>query len=260
MHENLVTVERDGAIAWVRLNRPDAGNAVNQALAERLRSVVNELDADESCRVLMLASTGKLFCAGGDVAAISGADDQAEYLATLAETIHDALLTLSASRLIMVSVVNGAAAGAGLGLVLNSDLVLAGPKAVFLSAYAGVGLSPDCGVSRLLPEVIGPRRATEMTLAGRTLTPDEARDWGLINEVFDDADALNARASELAASLAESADGVLGMTKRLLKSSFSDYKTHLDDEVTGLRNMVVRPETQQRLAAFVARSKQKSAS
>lgn len=251
-------MRRNGAVAWLTLSRPEAGNAFNQELADTFSRIIDDLAADPECRVLMLAGSGKLFCAGGDVAGIHGADDPAGYLKHLAETIHRSLVKLETSRIAVVSVVNGAAAGAGLGLVVNSDLVLAGPRAVFLSAYAGVGLNPDCGVSRKLPEVVGQRRALEMTLSGRTLDPATALDWGLVNEVYDDDEELARRAEQLALQLSTGAGDVIGLTKQLVRSRSTGYGQHLDDEVAGLMDMIAQPETIARMAAFLARGTTKA--
>ena len=100
-------------------------------------------------------------------------------------------------------------AGAGLALVLNADVVVAARSTRFLAAYAAVGLTPDCGVSHLLPRAVGVTRALDLALIGRSLAADGARDWGFVSEVVPD-DTAHERALELAVSLAQRPAWALG--------------------------------------------------
>src|SRR5215204_5744212 len=191
----------DGRTVWLTLNRPGVGNAIDQGLAEALRDAVRRIRAAPEPRIVVLQAAGNLFCAGGDVAAITGAADPLEYITTLATTVHGAIEDLRASDAVVIAAVHGPAAGGGLGLVLNADFVIASTDARFLSAYASVGLSPDCGVSYMLPAIVGPRRAMELTLTGRVLDAYEAREWGIVTEVTG-ADDFDARVQDLAHTLA----------------------------------------------------------
>ncbi|MDN3480355.1 enoyl-CoA hydratase/isomerase family protein [Arthrobacter sp. APC 3897] len=249
-----LTLEYDGALARLTLNRPDQANALGLVLAEELCAALAEAETRADCHVLLLQGSGRFFCAGGDVAAMAAAADQSGFLKELAGKLHEAVMALVKSRLISIAVVNGPAAGAGLGLVLNSDFILASPRARFLSAYAGVGLTPDCGVSYLLPELAGPRRAAEMCLTGRVANHAEALEWGLINEVAA-AEDLAGRAEELGRQLAAGAVAVLGPTKRLLRArSLAGYEAHLQEEAETIASMADSADTRERLAVFAARS------
>jgi 2-(1,2-epoxy-1,2-dihydrophenyl)acetyl-CoA isomerase len=245
----------DGGVAWIMLGRPAAANALSIALAEEFCAAVALAENDPEVCVVVLHGAGKFFCAGGDVAGMAEAEDPAEFLRILAGKMSEGLLALAQSRLVTIAAVQGPAAGAGLALVLNSDLVLASPKASFQSAYAGVGLTPDCGVSYLLPQVVGPRRAAEICLSGRVVTAAEGFQWGLVNEVVDES-ALQFRAEELAFRLTGSATQTLGPTKRLLTAAaIAGYGRHLDDEVATISAMVSHENTRRRIASFAARSK-----
>ncbi|WP_125617076.1 enoyl-CoA hydratase/isomerase family protein [Specibacter cremeus] len=248
-----ITVERDGALLWLTLNRPNEANALSIPLADEFCAAIDQAEADAGCHVLVLQGAGKFFCAGGDVAGMAGSADPADFLRTLAGTMHAGLLSLARSRLVTIAAVHGPAAGAGLGLVLNADFVLATPKASFLSAYAGIGLTPDCGVSYLLPQIVGPRRAAEIGLGGRVATAQEALDWGLVTELVEEADLRN-RARQLGERLAGGATQALGPTKRLLTSArLSAYAEHLADEVETISRLVSLPDSKERVAAFVER-------
>lgn len=248
-------VERAGPVMWLTLNRPDEANAISMALAEEFCAAVEQAEGDPDCHVLVLSGAGKFFCAGGDVAMMAGAPDPGEFLGRLAGTMHEGLLRLAGSRLVTIAVVDGYAAGAGLGLVLNSDIVLATPRAGFLTAYGAVGLTPDCGVSYLLPQVVGPRRAAHMALLGRAASAAEGLEWGIVTELVAEGD-LAGRARELAEHLGRGPTQVLGPAKRLLAGSRArEYASHLADERATIATLVAHPDSQKRIAAFAARKK-----
>lgn len=248
-----IVVERDGTLIWLTLNRPDNANAISMELAEEFCAAVDQAENDPGCHVLILKGNGRFFCAGGDVALMVAAQEPAAFLKALAEKMHEGLLRLASSRLVTIAAVHGAAAGAGLGLVLNADVVLASEKASFLSAYGAVGLTPDCGVSYLLPQVVGPRRAAAMTLMGRSATAQEAVDWGLATELVGEG-RLVERARELGLAMGGGAAQALGPTKRLLAGDGAgSYAAHLADEAATISAMISHPLTRDTLENFVAR-------
>ncbi|WP_396655696.1 enoyl-CoA hydratase/isomerase family protein [Microbacterium sp.] len=248
--DTVLSVTRTGDVWRLTLRRPHAGNAVDQRLADAFAATVAELVAEDEPQLVVLASEGSQFCTGGDVTAVATAADPGAYLVRLAATMHDALEALRASAHIVVAAVQGAAAGAGLALVLNADLVVASEQAVFLSAYAGVGLTPDCGVTHLLPATVGPRRAAELTLTGRVLTAPEARDWGIVNTVVDD---LSGHLDALLEQLTAGPRWAQSRTLRLLGRDDLDFHDHLAAELEGLAAQIALPDTVQRLHRFIDR-------
>lgn len=262
-----ILVDRAGPIMWLTFNRPDDANAISTAMAEQFCAAVEQAEQDRDCHVLVLQGAGRFFCAGGDVAMMANAADPALFLGNLARTMHAGLLRLAESNLVTIAVVHGTAAGAGLGLVLNADVVLASPDARFLTAYGSVGLTPDCGVSYLLPRVVGPRRAAAMALLGRAVTADEAEAWGLATEVLP-AERLVERAEELGLRAGSGATHVLGPTKRLLAGAAAGetageragqaaggYAAHLAAEAATIADFVTHPRTKESLAAFVSKGR-----
>lgn len=260
MNFDNIKAKRDGALMWITLDRPGEANALSIPLAKEFAAAVSLAEADPSCHVLILQGSGNYFCAGGDVAGMADSENEAEYLLELAGSMHEVVLTLARSRLVVIAAVQGPATGAGLGLVLNADFVLATGDASFLSAYAGVGLTPDCGVSYLLPQIVGPRRAAQMCLGGQVVTARDGLEWGLVSELVKAPD-LCERVRQLGEGLAAGAMQTLGPTKRLLTSArLSAYADHLADELTTISSMGQNPDTVRRIAAFAARGRAKSRS
>lgn len=253
-----VLTERDGRIHRIRLNRAAAGNAIDQSVAEQFATAVDAVVADAEPHIVVLSSQGTQFCVGGDVRAVVAAADPAAYLHRLASTMHGALTALRRSPHVVVAQVQGAAAGAGLGLVLNADIVVASADAVFLSAYAGVGLTPDCGVSHLLPRIVGPRRATELTLMGRRIDAAEALAWGLITTVVP-AERLATAVDETLQRLAAGPAEAQSHTLHLLSRGDLDFATYLDAELDGLAAQIALDDTRERLNRFLARTEERPA-
>ncbi len=254
MTESVILLAIDGGVASITLNRPGLGNAMSLELMEALRQAVRDAEADPSCHVIVLRGAGRVFCGGGDLNDLSRAGSDAELQHRMVTALQDTMYALSASRLIVISAVQGAAAGAGLGLVLNTDIVLASTKASFHGAYGAIGLTADAGVSYLLPPAIGTKRASAMILTGSPASAADAHAWGLVWELLEP-EALDARADELAAKLVGGPTQVLGAAKRLLGApALAGYRAHLDAEAQSITGFAAHPDTQQRIRALIEKS------
>ena len=241
----------DGGIARITLARPDASNSVDMAAARAFGEAVDQA-GDPAVRWCS-SPARKRFCAGGDVASMMAAEDRSGYLNELAATLGDGLLRLTELAKPVVAAVHGAVAGAGLAFVLTADLVVAARSTKFLMAYAGVGLTPDCGVSYLLPRAVGQQRALEMALMNRPLTAEEAREWGLVTEVVDDEAAVS-RAEEVAAQLAAGPAFALGQAKRLLRSSWTvSPQQSVTDEAETISRAIGTDDAARLIDAFLKR-------
>jgi 2-(1,2-epoxy-1,2-dihydrophenyl)acetyl-CoA isomerase len=130
---------RDG-VAHITLNRPETGNALDVPVSRALLGRLQQVAADETAHVVLLTGSGRAFCAGGDLRSMQAAADRGAYVLELARAAHGAIRGLAALGKPVITAVQGSAAGAGLSLVLLSDLVLAAPDAVFVTAYTAVGL------------------------------------------------------------------------------------------------------------------------
>jgi 2-(1,2-epoxy-1,2-dihydrophenyl)acetyl-CoA isomerase len=241
-------------IARVTLNRPDSGNAIDLAMARALVQSAIRCQTDDAIRCVLLAGAGRLFCAGGDVGLFQSSAGHVDVLLNeLAGTLHMALTRFAHMAKPLLVLVNGPAAGAGLSLAINGDVVLCARSAHFTAAYGTLGLTPDGGTSWLLPRLVGLRKAQEIILTNRRIKADEAEEIGIVTRTVDDV-ALVAEGDKLAAQLAGAASGALGATRALLRQSLeSSFETQLEREVVAITSAGVSPECREGLSAYFAK-------
>ncbi|MFI9834519.1 enoyl-CoA hydratase/isomerase family protein [Streptomyces sp. NPDC051913] len=217
MTSSLVHLHHHAGLAELVLNAPERSNALDLDLARQLRDATAELGRIPGLRTVLLRAEGKNFCVGGDLRSFAAQGERlGDYVAAVAETAHEALEHLSALTVPVVSAVQGAVAGAGVGLAFCADVVVVARSTRIRLAYTAVGLSPDMGSSWILPRLLGPRRALELALTNRVLGAEEAVAWGMASHVVDDAD-LSAHARDIVSALAEAPAEALAVTKRLFR-------------------------------------------
>lgn len=251
-----VLLRRDGGIAHLTLNRPDAGNAIDPTLAADLARAATDVAADPAVRCVVLTGAGRLFCVGGDVGGMAAAgEDAPRFLRDLADTLHGAVVTMATMAKPLVVAVNGPAAGAGLSLALLGDVVIASRSAHFTAAYTGIGLTPDGGMSWLLPRLIGLRRAQAMILTNARIGADEAERIGLVTRTVDDAD-LADEALRTAQALVAAPTAAIGAARHLLlEGATATLRDHLEAEAATIATAGAHPESREGVAAFLARRK-----
>jgi len=204
-----------GGVATITLNRPDRMNSLNQAMRSELIEALAR--APEEARALVLTGAGRGFCSGqdlGDAASI----EELDLDRTLREEYHPLLQRIYNCPVPTLCAVNGAAAGAGANLALAADVVIAGQGAVFIEAFARIGLIPDAGGTFWLPRLVGHARAMGMCLFTDPIPAERAAEWGLIWEAVAD-DALASRATELAGRLANGPTAAYRRIKQALRAS-----------------------------------------
>ncbi|MFJ9895577.1 enoyl-CoA hydratase/isomerase family protein [Streptomyces sp. NPDC091280] len=248
---DLVRYEYAAGVARIVLARPDRANALDLPTAHALGEAVREA-ADPGVRAVVVSGAGGRFCAGGDLGSMLDAPDRPEYVAELATTLAEVFRELTALPKPVLAAVRGPVAGAGLALMLSCDVVVTAAEARFVLAYSGVGLTPDCGVSYLLPRAVGRQRALELALTGRVLSAPEALGWGLVTEVVADGD-LDEHVGRLAARLAAGPAFALGQAKLLLRSEESSRERVGRAEARVIAEAVARPEATALIEAFTGR-------
>jgi 2-(1,2-epoxy-1,2-dihydrophenyl)acetyl-CoA isomerase len=209
-----VLLEIEAGVARVRLNRPEASNALD---AELLSALLAALNGCEGAGAVLLTGEGRNFCAGGDVKVFAAQGERlGDYLRDATDLLARCALALTRLPAVVVTAVQGyAAGGGGLGLVCASDLVIAAESARFMLGATRVAMAPDAGATVTLAQIIGFRRAMELALTNRDLDAHDALALGLVNRVVPDAD-LEAEALTLAGELAGGPTEALATTKRLL--------------------------------------------
>jgi 2-(1,2-epoxy-1,2-dihydrophenyl)acetyl-CoA isomerase len=243
-------VERAGAIATITLNRPEARNAIDLTMRQELVAALDEVEADEAARVLVLTGAGAHFCAGGDVKSMRA------HRSTAAEgRARVELLNRMVQRLVdfprpTLAMVDGYAVGAGTNLALCCDLVVASERAKFGELFNKIGLVPDGGGTWLLSRVVGLARAKELIFTGEVFDAAEAARIGLVNRVVPIAE-LERVTRELAEKIAAGPPGVLRLAKHMVnRAATTDLAAALDLEAYSQGLAIASEDHQEGLAAF----------
>ena len=209
-------LERNGAIATLRFNRPEALNAIDVPMANAFLAAVQSIAADPGVRAVVLRGNGRGFMAGGDLATLRA--DPVQGAIDILTPLNAALQLLAQMNAPVIAQVHGAAAGAGLSLVLMADYVIAAEGTRFNLAYINLGTSCDVGASWALPRIVGVRQALEIALLGEAFTADDALRLGLVNRVVPGAE-LDSATAALAQRLANGPTLAYGAMKRLMRAS-----------------------------------------
>lgn len=246
----------EGGVATITLDRPDNANALNLQMANEMLDVSVECATNPEIRVVILTGRGKMFCAGGDLAEMHAVGDGAEaHLLKMTSGLHGALVRFAQMNAPLIVAVNGAAGGGGFSMALAGDYVIASDKARYISAYTAAGLTPDASSTYHLAKHVGLLRAKELMLSNRTLSAEEACDWGMVNKVVP-ADALMDEARKIAAGFAAGPSLAYGGVKRLLQTAFSDtLETQLDKEGVSISSMMRGHDGPHGVASFLAKQK-----
>jgi 2-(1,2-epoxy-1,2-dihydrophenyl)acetyl-CoA isomerase len=209
-------------------------------------------DEDPAVRAVLVAGSGKMFCAGGDLKSFAARkDDLPAHLKLLTHYIHGAVSLMARMDAPVITAVNGTVAGGGLGLVFGADLVIAAESARFTMAYTRAALSPDASTSFFLPRLVGLRRALDLTLTNRVISAREALEWGIVNRVVAEGELAGA-AQALAKEMADGPTAAFGAAKRLLRDSFSDtLETHLQAEARAIAERARNAEAREGISAFL---------
>jgi 2-(1,2-epoxy-1,2-dihydrophenyl)acetyl-CoA isomerase len=251
---DLVLAQRERGLLTLTLNRPEAGNAIDVAMADALMHAAIAADEDASVRAVLLTGRGRFFCVGGDIGVFAaGGERLGPLLKKIAGSLHSAISRFARMRKPLITAINGPAAGAGLSLAILGDIAIAARSAHFTLAYPAIGLSPDGGSTWLLPRLVGLRKAQELALCNRRTTAEEAAAMGLITRSVAD-DALAADVTKTTNALIASATGALGRTRQLLLSSFgATLESQMEEEARAIAESGRSADGREGIAAFLAK-------
>ena len=243
-----VLLERTGAVAVITLNRPDALNSLVVEMKTALLRAVEAVRDDDEVRAVVLTGAGRAFCVGQDLrehAALLEAGDPAP-LSTVREHYNPVVTALSEMGKPVVAAVNGTAAGAGLGLACAADFRIGAAGARFTTAFTGIGLTADSGLSWTLPRLVGAGRAAALLLLAEPFTAEQALEMGLLNAAVAPESVLPA-ALELAQRLSQGPTTAYACVKASLR--FAADSTLVDALAEEDRQQTLAGRTQDHAAA-----------
>lgn len=243
-----VRVERAGdGVVHLVLDRPEAYNAIDYESALALRDAVAQC---ERARVVVLWSEGPAFCVGGDLATFAAAPSMPARIEEMAEAVHAALVGLWRLDAVVVTRLNGVAAGIGVPLAAAGDLIIASATARLDLAYVRVGLTPDGGTSLLLAS-IGLHRLLRMALLSPAISATEAKEMGLVAEVVEP-DALDTRVEAVVRQLLHGPAQALVGARRLLRDrAVPDPVAALAAETALIVAQGYEPDAREGITAFL---------
>jgi 2-(1,2-epoxy-1,2-dihydrophenyl)acetyl-CoA isomerase len=218
MPETVTRSDADG-VATLTLQRPGLSHALRGDLLAAVRDVI----ADESVRAVLLTGTGRAFCVGQDLAehVESLRGNAATSLSVVEDEYNPLVLAMAELRVPVVVGINGACAGAGLGLALAGDLRVAAAGAKFTTAFTGIGLSSDSALASRLVHTVGGSRAAQLLLLPDPFVAETAAEWGLVHRVVPPEDVL-AEAQSLATRLAQGPTAAYRAIKTVLATAATD--------------------------------------
>ncbi len=216
-----IIVEKKNQIARITLNRPQALNALNETMGEELNAALKEAERGPETRCLVITGAGRAFSAGEDVSGLKERYAGGAHPSLgdhLRKKYHPIILRIRNMEKPIIARINGIAAGSGASIALACDMRIASEEASLKQAFIGVGLVPDSGSSYFLTRTLGPGRALELIMTGRTVGAKEAETLGLVNKAVPTAE-LDKTVDEMAEKLANGPTKALGLSKRVVNQA-----------------------------------------
>lgn len=250
---DLLTLERDGAVALVTMRRPERRNALSPELDAALIEALEACAEDEAVRAVVLTGAGAGFCAGADLSAFGALATPERVYDHLTERYGRIVTLLATMPKPTLAAVGGAAAGAGVSLALACDLRVMAPDAALVMAFSSLGLVPDAGASYLLARQVGYARAFELAAEARPLPADRCLALGLCNRIAA-ADAVVDETLAWAHRLAARPTAALGMTKAALHHAMQhDLASTIEHEARLQMRAIATRDHREGVAAFLER-------
>ena len=253
MDERIRLAVSDG-IARLTLAAPERRNAIDLAFCEQWAALTDTCAKRADVRLILIAAEGGLFSVGGDIGAFAAQGEAlGPYIEACVAAFHAGIRALVDAPAPVLLALNGTAAGGAFSLVCMADMAIAKRSAKLVSGYTQSGLTPDGGLSWLLPLRVGPSRAFEIMATNRPIAAEEAERLGLVARVIDD-DAFEQAVEDSAARLAAMPPEVLADLKRLVRDGHRrSLAEQIDAEMAAMIRRGGMADTQQRLRAFLAK-------
>ena len=257
MSEHPIETELRNHVRWIRLNRPQAMNAITPDMLTQLNDALKAADDDPETRVAVVTGNGRGFCSGLDLKQAAAGEGVAGRLTESGSRHHSTreICTVTMQRMDkpIIAAINGATAGYGLDLALGCDMRLIADSAVLIPGFARMGIIPESGGTWYLPRLIGWARACEISMLGENLSADDALAYGLVNKVVPAAD-LEACVTEWADKIAANAPLAITETKRLFRHGLvQDFESHSHHVLMSLVNLTRSNDFQEAIQSYAER-------
>jgi 2-(1,2-epoxy-1,2-dihydrophenyl)acetyl-CoA isomerase len=226
-----VIVRKENGVAWITINRPDVLNACDIDTLKKLQNAFKDAEKDPSVRCVVLTGAGRAFCAGADLQSLRkrGVGTAISLMEDLKEGFNPIVSKMRNMDKPVIAMINGSAAGAGMGLALAADLKIMADSAKLVEAFAKIGLVPDSGATFFMPRLLGISKAMELAFTGDEIGAIEAEKLGAVNKIVP-MNQLESETRSLAEKLAQGPRGI-GLAKRAInKALYSDLDAALDYE------------------------------
>jgi 2-(1,2-epoxy-1,2-dihydrophenyl)acetyl-CoA isomerase len=248
---SMVLSEQRGSVTILTLNNPAQYNALGGSLLGDLNQALDAALADPAVRAILLTGAGKGFCAGAQLGGGNTFEAGGQIGDNMRRSINPVIEKLHGSPKPIVVAVNGAAAGAGVGIALAGDIVIAARSARFILSFVRLGAALDAGTSLFLQRSIGIARARALALTGQPLHAEKAEQWGLIWKMVEDAE-LMTEALAVAQGLADGPPVSIGLIKQQIDKAWdASLAATLDDEASSQSCAFATADLREGAAAFV---------
>ena len=219
-----IEVHLDGKLQIAYLNQPETYNSLNKILLKELRTFVHEASKNPEVRCIAISGRGKAFCSGQNLKealSLGNAEDDRIIQRIVIDYYNPLVKEIAHAKKPVVSLVNGAAVGAGAMLALICDISLATESSYFSQAFVNIGLIPDTGGTYWLPKLLGRQQANYLAFTGKKLSATEAKNMGLIADVFPD-DNFMESAMEVLTTLSNLPTKAISLTKKAFNESYEN--------------------------------------
>ncbi len=243
---------KENGVAWLTLNRPERLNALTGEMTQGLTDALKRLATDREVGCIVITGAGRGWCSGGDVKSMEsrGRDQSVEDRVEGLRHAHQLPLLMRNCPKVIIAMINGPVAGAGLGLALACDLRIAGKSARFGTAFVRIGYSGDYGGTWSLTRLVGTAKARELYLLGDVIDAETAHSLGMINKLVDDAE-LRDETMALARRIADGPQIALGYIKKNLFAAETElFQTVLDLEAEHQARCAFTEDHKEAVAAF----------
>jgi len=218
---NSIELKIENKVAYITLNRPEVFNSFNREMALSLQSILDDCEANNEVRAIVLTGNGKAFCAGQDLKEVTDPDLNPGFKKILEEHYNPIITRLREIKKPIIGAVNGVAAGAGANIALACDIVVAHNKVNFIQAFSLIGLVPDSAGTYFLPRLIGFQKALALAMLGDKISAEDAEKMGMIYKSVP-LEEFEETISKLALKLANMPTKALGLIKELFNSSMTN--------------------------------------